>query len=216
MACSGSGGLTSASTPIAMDPSPSPLLSSPSPFKSPSPLPTSLVPTPLIRYGSIGLSAIPGAAMVSVSLKGSTAADLTAQMNQRMPSVGGHTEGAYTSWHPSLGSATIINGVCSTSRVTLNDAITVTGPIWTPPPGTDPSLVAEWRQFMVSLTIHEKGHVDIILAGAPYILQAVHATTCANANAAATAVVNQIGQQNVAYDAATNHGATQGAYWPPA
>ena len=67
---------------------------------------------------------------------------------------------------------------------------------------------------MTALATHEKGHVDFVVATVPSILDALHKATCATANAAAHGGIARIRQHDIDYDAATNHGATQGARFP--
>jgi hypothetical protein len=122
-----------------------------------------LSPTSIASYGPIGLPAIPNAIIVSYTITGSTTAGLRAQMDKLGPQ---HFD-AFTRWDFSWTWPPAADGSCDLSKATVNYTIKVTGPIWTPPPGVDPSLVAAWRAYMTALATHEKGHIDFVVATAP-------------------------------------------------
>jgi Bacterial protein of unknown function (DUF922) len=65
-----------------------------------------------------------------------------------------------------------------------------------------------------TLATHEKGHIDFVVATAPSVLEALHASTCGKANSDANVVLDRIRPHDIDYDAATDHGATQGARFP--
>jgi predicted secreted Zn-dependent protease len=167
-------------------------------------------PTSIASYGPIGLPAIPPATIVTYTIRGSTAAELRAQMDQLGPQ---HFD-AFTRWDFSWTWPAAADGSCILSKATVNYTIKVTAPVWTPPRTVDPSLVTAWSTYMTALATHEKGHIDFVVATAPSVLEAIKASTCDKANAAAGAVLDRIRQHDIAYDAATNHGATQGARFP--
>ena len=144
---------------------------------------------------------------------GSTATAVRAQMYQLGPVDHGQHEDAYTAWY--------INwrwppgpGGCDLADVTVSDTITVTFPRWTPPAAASQALVADWVRYTHALATHEEGHVDFVVATLPAVKQAIESATCATADAAGNAVLDRIRQHDLAYDAATDHGATQGARFP--
>jgi predicted secreted Zn-dependent protease len=152
--------------------------------------------------------------MVPYTITGNTSAELRAQMDRLGPTATGQHWDAVESWYINWRWPTAGDGSCELSSATVSVTNTVTSPVWTPPPGVYPALVAAWSRYMLALATHEKGHVDLVIAGVPSVLDALHKATCGSANSAANAVLDQIRQRNADYDAATNHGATQGARFP--
>jgi predicted secreted Zn-dependent protease len=170
-------------------------------------------PTPASN-GPIGLPPIPHATIVPYTITGETAAQLRADLTRLGPVDHGVHVDAFTQWDITWKWPTASNGSCTLSGATVNSTITITAPTWTPGPGVDPSLVAEWSRYITALATHEKGHIDYVVASVASILKAVHAATCSTANAAGNAIITRIRQHDIAYDAATHHGATQGAVFP--
>lgn len=77
-----------------------------------------------------------------------------------------------------------------------------------------------WHTFIQNTVTHEQGHAERDLAAANAILadlQAIPFSDCATiantANTLANTRVEALRQENTAYDAHTNHGATQGAHF---
>lgn len=171
-------------------------------------------PTSIATAGPIGLASIPNATIVPYTIRGTTSADLRAQMDRLGPTATGQHWDAVESWSISWTCPTSADGSCVLSSATVNYTNTVNSPAWTPPSGVDTSLVAAWSKYMIALRTHEKGHVDLTVAGVPSVLDALHKATCTSANAAANAALDRIRHRQTDYDAATNHGATQGARFP--
>jgi predicted secreted Zn-dependent protease len=96
----------------------------------------------------------------------------------------------------------------------VSQRITVTFPRWTPPPAVAPTLIAHWAAYTQDLAAHEQGHVDFVVDHVPAIVAAIKEATCATASAAAQRAADVIHQHDRAYDAATQHGVTQGALFP--
>lgn len=105
---------------------------------------------------------------------------------------------------------------CSIREVNVVVNAQITLPRWTPPPDTEPGLVAEWKRFIAALETHEAGHKDISAKAAHEIIEKLHGTSgpCStistHANDIARAIVERAHQQQLAYDAETRHGYTQG------
>jgi predicted secreted Zn-dependent protease len=111
-------------------------------------------------------------------------------------------------------------GLCSIVRATVTLTSTVTLPLWTPPPGVDLDLVAQWEEYRRALAMHERGHRAITYAGAGRVLRAIRGVSdqsCAfvgnSVRAAAEPLLAAIRVEDARYDADTRHGATQGVIW---
>jgi predicted secreted Zn-dependent protease len=111
---------------------------------------------------------------------------------------------------------------CSIVRVTVTLTSTVTLPVWTPPPGVESSLVAEWGRYRRALAVHERGHRALTYAGAGRILRAIEGLgdqSCAfigsSVRAVAEPLLAALRSEDARYDLETRHGATQGATWRP-
>jgi predicted secreted Zn-dependent protease len=154
------------------------------------------------------------------AVAGTTRAELRAQMHRLGPVANARTYDGMTRdhvrWHYTYGG----NGTAcwvSAARVTLTDTITL--PRWTPPPGADPALLAEWWRYLSMLKRHEEGHRRIAFDGAARIAEAINRVsaqpTCDAvgdaANAAGHAILLETQTRQAAYDRATRHGGTQGA-----
>jgi len=86
--------------------------------------------------------------------------------------------------------------------------------MWTTPEGAPSDLVAKWNRYIQALADHETGHVRNVVENYHFVLEAIKGTTCTTAEAAATAVLTRLRQYDSNYDAATEHGRTQGARFP--
>jgi predicted secreted Zn-dependent protease len=159
--------------------------------------------------------AVADATMQYYDITGATAEDLRASMDARGPVDGsGHRNDAFTAWdvrwtwplHPDTS--------CILSGATITTSITVTFPRWLPPAEASASLIERWNAYESALVTHESGHVSFVVATAADVLAAIKGATCETAESAAQAVVARIRQHDIDYDAATNHGFTQGAHFP--
>jgi predicted secreted Zn-dependent protease len=111
-----------------------------------------------------------------------------------------------------------VDGICHVTAATVSINIGVVYPSWQPTSGAAAGTNASWQKFITSLATHENGHVSTNQAGAAQLLadlQNFPASDCnmivAQVTAKATADIQAINQANDSYDAATNHGLTQGA-----
>ena len=166
---------------------------------------SALAPAPRIAH----------ATMVYYLVGGTTADQVRARIDKRRPAApdGSHFD-AYTHWEyrwnwPGYGSSR-----CTLSQARVTVEVTVSFPRWTHPNGAAAGLTAAWARYSKALARHEKGHVDYAVARYPAVVRAIKTSTCAHADAAATAQLNLIRKHDVAYDASTQHGATQGARFP--
>ncbi|HEY9664665.1 MAG TPA: DUF922 domain-containing protein [Allocoleopsis sp.] len=160
------------------------------------------------------------------TIRGSTAAELRAQMNQLGPlnQEEGKRFDASTTWD--LDAQFTFGGKrgvsCQIRTVTVTVKTTFTLPQWTPPAGTPQALINRWNQHLAALQTHENGHKQLgIDAGTDFLnqLKALPAApSCAALQQAAAqkrdAVKAAFRQKHKDYDKNTNHGATQGAVFP--
>jgi predicted secreted Zn-dependent protease len=117
----------------------------------------------------------------------------------------------------------VVNGAgqCSLSNVKVGSHISMVVPLWRPSQYAAAGLAQQWQSFATGLLTHEDGHVVIDKQYAATLLadlQAFPATDCSSIGQLVTYLVNAdvgvLNQANDNYDAATNHGATQGAILP--
>lgn len=176
----------------------------------------------------LGVEAAPRAGAESVSGQVQTHTDITyydvsgdnvtalrAQLDRLSPADGsGARYDAYTTWHIAWSWPVTADGTCRLRAATVSVGITLRLPRWLPPAGAPAWLVHDWQRYVAALQTHEQGHLDLVERSAPSVLAAIQGASCATAGAAAHAVSARIQQLNDAYDAATDHGATQGARFP--
>lgn len=155
------------------------------------------------------------ATMHYYAVRGSTEAQIRASLNARAPaSPDGFNGDAFTQSHfhwnwPGYGTST-----CSLAQASVTLTISVSFPRWTRPTAVSAGVAAAWARYAKALARHEQGHADIARARYPAVVRAIKRATCATADAAAHAQLDLMHRQDVAYDARTNHGATQGARFP--
>jgi predicted secreted Zn-dependent protease len=155
------------------------------------------------------------ATMRYYAVGGTTDAQIRARLSARAPaSPDGFKGDAFTRWNfrwswPGYGSAS-----CDLGKATVTLAVVVSFPRWTHPAGASAAVVADWGRYTRALARHEQGHVDYAVAREVFVLRAIRHATCSTADAAARAQLSLIRAHDVAYDARTHHGATQGAHFP--
>jgi predicted secreted Zn-dependent protease len=104
-------------------------------------------------------------------------------------------------------------------RVTVNAQVLL--PRWTPPPDTEPGVLAAWNTFIAALKTHESGHKDISAKAGSEIVSRVGdiSALCSDignrANAIARRIVDRASEEQRTYDAVTRHGLTQGTSFGP-
>jgi predicted secreted Zn-dependent protease len=150
---------------------------------------------------------------------GSTIRELQAQMRASGPKDGSGVYAGYTRndtyWHINWREHT---GTCAVTDVSVTAYDTVTLPVWSPPPTTDPAVVAEWSRFVTMLGRHEEGHREIAIAGAGQIAralaslspQAVCADLATAANGQGRSILASTHVRQQQYDADTQHGERRG------
>jgi predicted secreted Zn-dependent protease len=110
------------------------------------------------------------------------------------------------------------DGTCSLSGASVGITVSEILPAWQQTAGAVPGITASWQRFITNLQTHESGHTQLDQTAAVNLLsdlQNFPATDCSSiavaANTKAQADLTALNQANDNYDAATNHGATQGA-----
>lgn len=156
---------------------------------------------------------------------GNTASDLRTQMQQCAPSTDGSASTEFagqTDYYLDWQYAAVETGAgCSLTDVKVGLHTTITLPYWQPTANAAPGLAGRWRAFINGLTTHEQGHVAIDKTYAADLYQSLENLGTVPCSAVATdvqAIASSnsaaANSANDAYDAATNHGATQGAAVP--
>ncbi|MEO6513310.1 MAG: DUF922 domain-containing protein [Candidatus Saccharimonadales bacterium] len=107
---------------------------------------------------------------------------------------------------------------CKLTDITVAVHVSQVLPRWQD--SASPTLSNQWASYERSLVLHENGHTIIDISHAQTLLDELTAMpempcdTIANAaNAITNARLSALDRANDEYDAATNHGATQGAIW---
>ena len=177
-----------------------------------------------------GLEALPAPAGVIVeervetyAIVGDDRATIGAALRAGVTDANGRRFAGYHSWTITWRYETRAEFAhCSIARVTVTLASTVTLPLWTPPPGADSGLVAEWDRYRRALAAHEQGHRALTYAGAARIRRAIEGIgdqSCAFIGASVRSVAEPLlaalRAEDARYDLETRHGATQGATWRP-
>ncbi len=154
---------------------------------------------------------IAGVDMDYYDVSGSSAVEIRHNLNRQH--VHGGFDG-YTGWNvhwnwPGFGSNT-----CDLDSASLQTDVRVRLPRWQPPRDADPALVLKWNNYLGSLAHHEQGHVQLARQGFAKMQQILQSSSCAEADAKLNAVLGEMRQADLRYDADTGHGSTQGAKFP--
>lgn len=155
------------------------------------------------------------ATMHYYAVGGVTEAQIRARLNANAPaSPDGFKGDAYTSWHYHWGWPGYGTSTCNLAKAVVRLAVDVHFPRWTHPKAASAVVVAAWNRYAKALAVHESGHARYARARYPFVLRAIEHATCRTADAAAQAQVALIRKHDLAYDASTHHGETQGARFP--
>lgn len=154
---------------------------------------------------------IPDAGMDYYDVSGSTVAEIRDNLNRSHRS--GGFDG-YTGWHVSWNWPGYGSSDCNLAAASLDTRISVRLPRWQPPQNADPALVLKWNSYLGNLAFHEQGHVQLARQGFAKMQQILQASTCDEADAKLNAVLGEMRQADLRYDAETRHGSTQGAKFP--
>lgn len=126
---------------------------------------------------------------------------------------------AFTSWYLTWRYS---NDACDGSGLVLLVEIAYSLPEWDEPPAADPALADEWDAYMDALYCHEYGHARIGLEAANEVYTTLSAIDAGGdcsaqqtqADAEFQRILADYVAREIAYDEATNHGATMGAIFP--
>lgn len=163
----------------------------------------------------VGSIYIPNATIVCYDISGSTEGEMRAQLNALGPvDNAGHRFDAQTKWFIRWNWPGYGRRLCNLNAAIVTYEIQVIFPRWRAPANASPDLIAKWINYTRRLAEHEKGHVDFVVANYHSVRDAIGAADCETAEVAAQAAIARIRQHDVDYDAATKHGATQGAKFP--
>lgn len=111
---------------------------------------------------------------------------------------------------------------CTINDLTVQVRVQTHLPRWQRPAHAPQELTGAWTRFVASLDRHEHGHRALAEEAAEAIrskLASLRTATCARiegrAHREVVTLLHEYERRNLAYDAATGHGRTQGAVWPP-
>lgn len=158
---------------------------------------------------------IPYAKITYYNISGSTETELRDQMNALAPTgLDGYRGDALTNWYIRWTWDGYGTEDCDLRTAKATYDIKVTMPRWLPPQEASSALVEKWNAYILALAAHEKGHVDNVIANLPSVINAIRRADCSTAEARAQEVLNGIRQNDIDFDARTEHGTTQGAQFP--
>jgi len=204
-----------------------PIVSLPSPTAKPK---AKLTPTPKItpQPSSSSTSYKDG---VEVSFKttyysiyGETESYLRAEMDAKGHlSDNGERYDGYTNWNIAWNYPySQTSQGCSSGPISVSVSVEMILPKWENFDSGPESLKSKWNTYISSLTLHENGHKDIAYAGGEEIYNTLSSygsySSCneleAQLDQKGESIRDKVDQDSEAYDAQTNHGATQGATFP--
>ena len=160
---------------------------------------------------------------VYYDVEGDTPHAIAVQLGQRGPRARGQRFFGMTEWEVNAEYRWRERPTgCSIDDLTIRVAVQTHLPRWRRPAHAAPSLQGAWGRFLAALDQHEHGHRALAEDAAEAIRQrlaSLRTATCARIEARAhremEALLDEYERRNLAYDATTGHGRTQGAVWPP-
>lgn len=161
---------------------------------------------------------------VYYDIAGLSRTDLAAALREHGPEVHGRQFFGLTEWEMSAGYRPVEDGSrCAIDDLTIEVSVTTHLPRWSRAVAAPSSLRRAWDRFVAALDQHERGHRVLAEDAAETVrhrLLAISAPTCDRLDGVArremTTVMQEYERRQLAYDAETEHGRTQGAVWPPA
>jgi predicted secreted Zn-dependent protease len=111
---------------------------------------------------------------------------------------------------------------CSAESFKVTVEVVFHFPKWTRTNDAPPKLVEKWDAYMKNLSLHENGHRDLVVEAATGLSRSVAllppASTCAELDREVRALCRErmqlLASDQNEYDAATDHGVSQGAVFP--
>ena len=193
----------------------------PAPVADPAPIPVPAV-------ASASSSAVAGtvrsrSATTYYEVGGRSQADLTAALRKHGPRIRGSRFFGLTEWQVSVEYRPVSGAErCGIRDLTVHVDVETRLPRWTPSARASADLHRAWEGFIAALDEHEHGHRALAAEAAEALrrrLASVRVATCDQLDPVAqqtmAAVMKTYESHNLAYDAETGHGRTQGAVWPP-
>lgn len=158
-------------------------------------------------------------------ITGRTAADLRGQMNRFGPVdyFTGKRYDAFANWNFSWSYHDRVSaGECRITSADVLVELKYTYPRWLWPSSVSAALMSSWNRYLKALRVHEQGHGAIAVGIGRTLQASIRALaprrSCQKLEAAADALgagaIERANRVEAAYDARTNHGATQGARFP--
>lgn len=157
-------------------------------------------------------------------ITGNSAVELRGQMSKNGPTwEDGKTYDSVTSWRWTLdfGPDRAFQA-CSATSFQVSMDIKFLFPKWSRT-GEEPQLLVEmWQTYLKNITAHERGHRDLAVDAAYEFSRTVSRwprdLSCGEferrARDLGRELMEKLNAEELAYDADTNHGSTQGAYFP--
>lgn len=162
------------------------------------------------------LAATPGIVIVGYPVSGRSARAIRESINEGRPadSTGERFDGM-TTWRYSTRWRGGPDGGCDPSTAEVTTSVVVTLPELTSRDAVDRRTRESWDRYLGALAGHEHNHVRVAMAGAEQLVTFMRgAPNCATMEAARQQIDAAIRSTNEQYDAATRHGATEGARFP--
>jgi hypothetical protein len=122
----------------------------------------------------------------------------------------GFDSDAFTRWKHSRRRPGPAAGCCRAIEASVTLQIDLSFPLWTRPRAASLAVAAGSAGSIRAPACHEQGHADDVRAHYP-VVRAIRGSACRTANAAGDRQLDLIPRHDVACDAATHHGALQGA-----
>ena len=165
-----------------------------------------------------------GAEIVYYDIVGDSAKELRRQMDANGPlGEDGKRMDGYTHWNVAWTYGYMpAAGGCKFTELEITLTATITLPRWTPGDDTSRALVKKWQSFISALRVHEDGHYSHGRMAAEEIKslgQSLRTSDDCSTMAKlfddqVHSILEKYKVADVAYDADTKHGETQGAIFP--
>ena len=187
----------------------------------------------MCRYPSAQATQVPGVTVYHPRVQetvdtqyypvhGRTAADLRDEMRRGGPiEAGSRRFGSYTSTFTYMYTYQRTPAECA-ARVSIQLRSTFNLPQWNDTAGADTVLRTHWLRFVQNLGVHEDGHRVIMNRNVDLMRYKMEHATSPTCDALGRQIKwigddanRQAATDQVAYDARTAHGLTQGVRWPP-
>lgn len=160
---------------------------------------------------------------VYYEVTGQTVGELAASLHANGPALHGRRFFGQTRWEVGAEYAWVERPAgCAIEDLTVRVRITLLLPRWRDAHRAPRELRRAWHRFADALGQHEDGHRQLAEEAAEAVrarLASLWGRTCdgmeKRARREVAAVLEAYQEENIAYDAHTGHGASQGATWPP-